>query len=76
VSGGTVVTGGNIPALDGWYLYSDSCHGKIAGLKVENGAVTDSRFFTESLGSVVSVQQTTRGIFALAYGGAIYKIDA
>lgn len=76
VSGGTVVAGGNIPALDGWYLYSDSCHGKVAGIKVENGTVTDSRFFTESLGSVISVQQTSRGVFALAYGGAIYRLDA
>jgi glucose/arabinose dehydrogenase len=75
VSGGAVVTGGNIPALSNWYLYSDSCHGKVAGIKVENGTVTDSRFFTESLGSVISVQQTSRGIFALAYGGAIYRID-
>lgn len=76
VSGGTVVAGGNIPALNGWYLYSDSCHGKVAGIKVENGAVTDSRFFTESLGSVIAVQQTSRGVFALAYGGAIYRLDA
>jgi glucose/arabinose dehydrogenase len=75
VSGGAVVTGGNIPALNNWYLYSDSCHGKVAGIKVENGTVTDSRFFTESLGSVISVQQTSRGVFALAYGGAIYRID-
>ena len=76
VSGGTVVAGDNIPALRGWYLYSDSCHGKIAGIKVENGAVTDSRFFTESLGSVISVQQTSRGIFAMIYGGAVFRLDA
>lgn len=75
VSGGTVVTGGNIPSLNGWYLYSDSCHGKVAGIKVEDGKVTDERFFTESLGSVIAVQQTSRGVYALAYGGAIYRLD-
>lgn len=75
ISGGTVVTGGNIPALNNWYLYSDSCHGKIAGIKVVDGTVQDSRMFTESLGSVVSVQQTSRGVYALAYGGAIYRLD-
>jgi glucose/arabinose dehydrogenase len=75
VSGGIVVTGGNIPALNNWYLYSDSCHGMIAGIKVVDGVVQDSRTFTESLGSIISVQQTSRGVFALAYGGAIYKLD-
>ncbi len=75
ISGGTVITGGNIPALNNWYLYSDSCHGKIAGIKVVDGTVQDSRMFTESLGSVISVQQTSRGVYALAYGGAIYRID-
>jgi glucose/arabinose dehydrogenase len=76
VSGGTFVKPTNIPALRGWYLFSDSCHGKVAGIKVENGEVTDDKFFTEQLGSVVAVQQTSRGVFALTYGGAIYRLSA
>lgn len=75
VSGGTVVNASSIAALNGWYLYSDSCHGKIEGIKVENGTVTDSRTFTESLGSVIAVQQTSRGVYALIYGGSVFRLD-
>jgi len=75
VSGGTVVNANSIASLNGWYLYSDSCQGKIAGIKVENGTVTDNRTFTESLGSVIAVQQTSRGVYALIYGGSIFRLD-
>lgn len=74
VSGGVHVRDTVIASLRNWYLYSDSCHGKIGGIKVQDGSVVEERFFTEELGSIVSVNQTSRGIFALAYGGAIYQI--
>jgi hypothetical protein len=65
-----------IAALAGWYIYSDYCDGKISGINVRNQSVVESRTFTERLGSVVAVQQTSTGIYVLDIDGPVYRLTA
>ncbi len=76
ISGGVVVHTDVIAALAGWYIYSDYCDGKISGINVRNQSVVASRTFTERLGSVVAVQQTSTGIYVLDIDGPVYRLTA
>jgi glucose/arabinose dehydrogenase len=76
ISGGVAVNPAVIPSLNGWYLFSDYCDGKIAGIQMRNGSVVDSRTFTDSLGSIVAVQQMSTGVYALNIEGPVYRLLA
>lgn len=76
ISGGVVIRGNALPGLQNWYLYSDYCSGKVAGLHVKNGTVADSRTFTDSLGAIVAVQQTSKGVFVVSLDGPVYQLSA
>jgi glucose/arabinose dehydrogenase len=76
ISGGVAVNPAVIPSLNGWYLFSDYCDGKIAGIQLRNGVVTDSRTFTDSLGAIVAVQQMSTGVYALSIEGPVYRLLA
>jgi hypothetical protein len=76
VTGGTVYRGGDIPDLDGYYLYGDLCQAGVRAIKVSSGRVADERNLDDQVTSVVSfgedesgelyVVSLDQGVFALA----------
>lgn len=75
VTGGYVYRGSEFPALQGVYLYSDFCSGKIRGLKNINGQfvqqdIIDTPFKISSFGE----DEAGNIYFADFDSGAIYKI--
>lgn len=75
ISGGTVIRANMLPGLNDWYLYSDYCNGQVSGIKVQDGAVSESKIFTDALGAIVSVQQTSKGVFVVNLDGPVYRLS-
>ncbi len=77
VSGGVRVSKTHpIVALRDKYLFSDFCSGVLKGLQLQGTKLIRSSDLVKKLGSVVAVQQTSRGIYVLTFDGKIYSITA
>lgn len=75
VTGGFVYRGGAIPELQGAYLFSDFCAGRIQGLRVDGGEVVDEADLGISSDNVVSFGEDADGeLYVLSLGGAIDRI--
>ena len=77
VSGGAVYHGANVPALTGWYLFSDYCSGLITALRATDGEVTGE----VALGQLSNVSAICDGpdeeLYVLSLGdGTVHRIDA
>jgi glucose/arabinose dehydrogenase len=78
VSGGYVYRGDAIPALTGWYLFSDYCSGLLFGVPSDVEGVVAPRVLLETGRSVSTFGQDADGELYVADlgGGAIYRIVA
>lgn len=78
VIGGYVYRGSGIPAIAGFYFYSDYCGGWLRSLRYENGAVTDMRRWeVGTLGPVLSFGRDAAGeLYVLSQNGTVYRIVA
>ena len=78
VSGGYVYRGDAIPALTGWYLFSDYCSGLLFGVPSDVEGVVAPRVLLETGRSVSTFGQDADGELYIAdlSGGAIYRIVA
>ncbi|HMG39899.1 MAG TPA: PQQ-dependent sugar dehydrogenase [Acidimicrobiales bacterium] len=77
VTGG-VVYRGPYEALDGAYLYGDSCQSKVRALRVEDGKVTESLVFDDAGADQLVSFGTDNGgdVYVVGMGaGEIYRID-
>ena len=77
VSGGTVYRGSNVPALTGWYVFSDYCSGLITALQATDGVLTGET----ALGQLSNVSAICAGpdeeLYVLSLGdGTVLRIDA
>jgi glucose/arabinose dehydrogenase len=76
ITGGYVYRGSAIAGLEGAYLFSDYCEGRLRALSIENGQVTAAGDLGVEGGRVVSFAQDATGeLYMLALDGAVYRID-
>ena len=77
VSGGAVYRGSNVPALAGWYVFSDYCSGLISALQATDGVLTGE----VALGQISNVSAICNGpdeeLYVLSLGeGTVFRVDA
>lgn len=77
VSGGAVYHGSDVPALAGWYLFSDYCSGIVTALQATDGALTAQ----VELGTVSGVSAICAGpdgeLYVLSLNdNAVYSVAA
>ena len=74
VIGGYVYRGRAIPALEGWYVFTDYCNGALRALRVEGDDVTkvrlgartdDASSFGEDADGELFLASQSRGLFRL-----------
>ncbi len=76
VTGGVVYRGTNIPGLGGTYLLTDYCQGRIRGLRVAGGKVSEQKEFDASGQSLVSFGTDPAGnVYVISLNGPIYRLD-
>jgi glucose/arabinose dehydrogenase len=77
VTGGVVYRGSAIPALDGAYLFTDYCDGRLRAIRAAGGETVDERTFDDVSGnSLVSFGTDAAGeVYVLSLDGAIYRLD-
>jgi glucose/arabinose dehydrogenase len=77
VTGGVVYRGSAIPTLDGAYLFTDYCDGRLRAIRAAGGQTVDERTFDDVSGnSLVSFGTDAAGeVFVLSLDGAIYRLD-
>ncbi|MGI8425413.1 MAG: PQQ-dependent sugar dehydrogenase [Actinomycetota bacterium] len=80
-SGACAVTGGgvyrgSVQALQGFYIYSDFCQGKVQGFRVVNGLRTDEKSFPQlNASSIASFGQDSENeMYVVSLEGKVYKI--
>lgn len=76
VSGGAVSRGDAVPALRGWYVFSDFCSGFVTGLRVADGKAAEARRLAQAA-SVTAVREGPDGaLYVLSIAGVVARIDA
>jgi glucose/arabinose dehydrogenase len=77
VTGGVVYRGSAIPTLDGAYLFTDYCDGRLRAIRAAGGQTVDERTFDDVSGnSLVSFGTDAAGeVYVLSLDGAIYRLD-
>jgi glucose/arabinose dehydrogenase len=69
ITGGVVYRGGEIPELEGHYLYSDYCGGWLRSFLFDGGEATAQRDWTAEVGSLRSVVS-----FGVDHHGEVYVL--
>ncbi|MGH2712042.1 MAG: PQQ-dependent sugar dehydrogenase [Actinomycetota bacterium] len=74
ITGGYVYRG-TTTALQGYYLFSDWCDGRLRWLRQTNGQVTESGEFALDVPSITSFGEDHDGeLYAISLGGTVFKI--
>ena len=77
VTGGYVYRGGDIPRLDGAYLYTDFCEGVIHALRLDGNAVREEQAFDLQVPELVSFGQNARGeLYVLSLSGEVSRLTS
>ena len=77
ITGGYVYRGKKIPALRGWYLYTDYCNGRIMAARVDASGTVTERDLGVELGSVSSFGLAANGeLYVLSQSDGIFRILA
>jgi glucose/arabinose dehydrogenase len=75
IVGGYVYRGRTIPALRGVYVFGDNCRPNLVGAVESGGKLVQQRDLGPTVDSLTSFGQDSAGeLYALARGGAIYRI--
>jgi glucose/arabinose dehydrogenase len=77
ITGGVVYRGTAIPALDGAYLFTDYCDGRLRAIRAAGGQTTDERTFDDLEGSeLVSFGTDAAGeVYVVSLEGGIFRVD-
>jgi glucose/arabinose dehydrogenase len=78
IVGGFVYRGAAIPGMQGVYLYSDLCAGRIKGLRYENGAAAGETDFGRLAGGTMLSfgEDAQHELYLLTAEGNVYRIVA
>ena len=75
VTGGYVYRGGQIPALEGAYLYADYCSGRIWGLRYDGSSVTEQALLADTDLLITSFGEDSEGnLYVLSRNEGIYRL--
>jgi glucose/arabinose dehydrogenase len=75
VTGGVVHRGDGIPALDGAYLFTDYCDGRLRAVRAADGRVVEERTFDAAADELVAFGTDAAGeVYVLSLDGTIYRI--
>lgn len=74
VTGGYVYRGADFPALEGVYFFGDYCSAEVMAIRVEGGAVVDSRVFTTGLEHLSSFGVDHDGELYVTTASGVYRI--
>ena len=76
VTGGVVYRGAAIPALDGAYLFTDYCDGRLRAIRAEGGQTVDETTFDAEGANLISFGTDSSGeVYVLSLDGGIYRLD-
>jgi glucose/arabinose dehydrogenase len=78
ITGGYIVRDANVPSLNGRYLYSDFCDGRIRAARLRAGRVAQGRPLSlPRIGQVSSFGQDNSGrVYAVSLNGSVYRFAA
>ena len=77
ITGGVVYRGRAIPGLTGTYLFSDYCQGRLRGIRVTDGKVSEQKVFDARGESLVSFGTDGAGeVYVISLNGTIYRLEA
>ncbi len=75
ITGGYVYRGGEMPALEGAYLYADYCSGKIWGLRYDGSSVTEQALLADTDLLITSFGEDSEGnLYVLSRNEGIYRL--
>lgn len=75
ITGGYVYRGEKIPALRGWYLYTDYCNGDIMAVRVDGSGNVTERDLDVAMSSVSSFGQDANGeLYVLSQDKGIFRV--
>jgi glucose/arabinose dehydrogenase len=78
ITGGYIVRDPNVPSLNGRYVYSDFCDGRIRSARLRAGRVAQGRpLAVQRIGQVSSFGEDNRGrVYAVSLSGSVYRFAA
>lgn len=77
VIGGVVIRGADLPGLDGAYLFSDYCDGRIRALQPNDSGGWETRVLGTPVELPVSFTRSNDGtIYVVSLYGGVYRLDA
>jgi glucose/arabinose dehydrogenase len=78
ITGGYVVRDRNVPSLNGRYVYSDFCDGRIRSARLRAGRVAQGRpLALPKLGQVSSFGEDNSGrVYVVSLAGSVYRLAA
>lgn len=75
VTGGVVYRGDGIPALEGAYLFTDYCDGRLRAVRAADGRVVEERTFDAAADELVAFGTDAAGeVYVLSLDGTIYRV--
>jgi hypothetical protein len=78
ITGGYVVRDPNVPSLNGRYVYSDFCDGRIRAARLRAGRVAQGRPLSlPKIGQISSFGQDNSGrVYVVSLDGSVYRFAA
>ena len=75
ISGGFVYRGGALRELEGWYVYSDFCSGRVWAFNTADASSPPVQLVNTGLPVVGFMQGPDNELYLVSFAGAIYRLD-
>ena len=78
ITGGYIIRDPNVPSLNGRYVYSDFCDGRIRAARLRTGRVAQGRPLSlPKIGQISSFGEDNSGrVYAVSLSGSVYRFAA
>lgn len=74
VTGGYVYRGGQLPELDGWYVYGDYCAGTVWAINTEDANAEPVQLMDTEFGLVSFGEDATGELYLITFNGGVQKL--